>query len=436
MENSIDQAGHNYYSNLNRLLRYFLRRQPGYAFACFKQKQITVTINQQLNDLLAESDIKLAEIYLDKHSDLTFVAQLRKFGEADALIINNLDYIIDDESKESDFLLEINFAREQLIALNKPLLFWVNLQSAARISNRASDLYSQRSINTLYFDDITVESKPADVSNEFYNTQVSDPEYNETISLKILLLKKQLLDAEQNNYPKAGIAKSIVIPLAKAYADIGLLQESFQLINDYNHWINRGQADNLYSLGVIYTKGKKYDDAIGLLKRAYDIAEQNNELKMLSDIAFQLGDLFTETGNLDKALNFFDKCIDLLSEMLHSNADNTENKLQLGMAFSRKGRLKSDLGNLEKALKFFEQYVELSKELYEAYPQNVGFKNGLAVSYANMGVFSKNHLHDKAKARKCFIQAEKLWEELVKAAPGFAIFEQYLDRVRGDLEGL
>ena len=53
--------------------------------------------------------------------------------------------------------------------------------------------------------------------------------------------------------------------------------------------------------------------------------------------------------------------------------------------------------NLEKALSYYEQCNQLEKELYEAYPQNVSFKNGLAISYSQLGRFYRDQKTDRTK---------------------------------------
>ncbi|MFN0202857.1 MAG: hypothetical protein ACKVTZ_15145, partial [Bacteroidia bacterium] len=78
----------------------------------------------------------------------------------------------------------------------------------------------------------------------------------------------------------------------------------------------------------------------------------------------------------------------------------------------------------------------LGKELYEAYPANVSFKNGLAVSYAKLGVFCRDNLKEKDKARAYFQQAEGLWQALVADAPLYVEFRNNLEWVQNVLKGL
>jgi hypothetical protein len=94
------------------------------------------------------------------------------------------------------------------------------------------------------------------------------------------------------------------------------------------------------------------------------------------------------------------------------------------------------LGNLDKALEFFEKYNILEQDLYKSYPNNVDFKNGLAVSYAKLGVFNRDNLKDKAKARLYFKQAEALWLELVRDAPQYVAYKKFLSKVQEILKDL
>ena len=102
----------------------------------------------------------------------------------------------------------------------------------------------------------------------------------------------------------------------------------------------------------------------------------------------------------------------------------------------RIGNFHKTTGNLDKALTFFDERSRLGKELYEAYPQNVSFKNGLAISYAKLGVFNRDKRGDATKARRHFEQAEALWAELVKSYPAYAEFQRNWSSIKADLNAL
>ena len=113
-----------------------------------------------------------------------------------------------------------------------------------------------------------------------------------------------------------------------------------------------------------------------------------------------------------------------------------ENREYRSIFLSRIGETHRALGNLEKALQFFEEDAKLTKELYESYPQHVGFKNGLAVSYSQLGRFYRDKQPDSAKAKTYFQQCHLLWEDLAQTYPAYIEFQRNLEWVRAILDGL
>ena len=87
------------------------------------------------------------------------------------------------------------------------------------------------------------------------------------------------------------------------------------------------------------------------------------------------------------------------------------------------------MGNLEIALNFFEKYNSLEKELYESYPKNVEFKNGLAISYEKLGTFYRDKKKDNSEAKTYFEKCYTLWSELAKAYPNYAEFKNNLNNI-------
>lgn len=89
----------------------------------------------------------------------------------------------------------------------------------------------------------------------------------------------------------------------------------------------------------------------------------------------------------------------------------------------RIGNFFTTYGNLDNALKYFEEYSRHEKELYESYPGNVGFKNGLAISYVNLGMLYADNFDDTDKALNYFRQAELHFKELHQNFQGYKEFE-------------
>ncbi|MEL7192284.1 MAG: hypothetical protein AAFO96_07590, partial [Bacteroidota bacterium] len=91
--------------------------------------------------------------------------------------------------------------------------------------------------------------------------------------------------------------------------------------------------------------------------------------------------------------------------------------------------------NLEKALEYYEKDLALTEELYASYPQHVGFKNGLAISYIQLGSEWVNQ-QDLEKGRDYYQQAEALYLELVQDAPQFVAYRKNLEWVQEKLNNI
>jgi len=174
-----------------------------------------------------------------------------------------------------------------------------------------------------------------------------------------------------------------------------------------------------------------------LFEALYKAHPENVSFKNVLAISYEkLGDTYTSLGELQKALSFFEKDAALSEELYEAYPDNFSFKNGLAVSYERLGDNYTSSGNLEKALSFFEKYNQLSKELYEAWPDNVSFKNGLAISYALLGVFNRDQRGDMAEARRWFEKAEALRAELVNDAPSYAEFQKNWAQVKKDLAAL
>ena len=178
-----------------------------------------------------------------------------------------------------------------------------------------------------------------------------------------------------------------------------------------------GHLPNIsYDKGILYTR---YAESIC----AYTVFLQKPEIIIL--LLDRIGNFHKTTGNLDKALTFFDQDAQLSKELYEAYPQNVSFKNGLAISYSKLGETHSALGNLDKALTFFDQDAQLSKELYEAYPQNVSFKNGLAISYSKLGE-THSALGNLDKALTFFDDETRLFEELYEAYPQNVSFKNGL----------
>ncbi len=112
----------------------------------------------------------------------------------------------------------------------------------------------------------------------------------------------------------------------------------------------------------------------------------------------------------------------------------SEAKNEIAILCDRIGSYHSTTGNLDKAMGFFEECTRLEKELYDAYPNNVSFKNGLAISYEKLGsIHEKKENH--AKATEYYELSAALLSQLVKNFPQYVEFKKNFDWVQDKLAG-
>ena len=139
----------------------------------------------------------------------------------------------------------------------------------------------------------------------------------------------------------------------------------------------------------------------------------------------RLGGIYTALGDLTKALEFYTQENQLKEELLDNNPQDKDLKNNLAISYEKLGSTHSALGNLDKALKFFENETELFEELYESYPQNVSFKNNLAISYSKLGE-THSALGNLDKALQFFEKDAQLTKELYESYPQNVSFKNNL----------
>lgn len=108
---------------------------------------------------------------------------------------------------------------------------------------------------------------------------------------------------------------------------------------------------------------------------------------------------------------------------------NTGNQAIL---YERLGNYYMTTGNLDKALGFFEDETDLFKELYQDYPTNVSFKNGLAISYIKLAsIYEKTE--NQSQAKEHYLLSKELLTALAESFPEYVEFKNNLDWVVGKL---
>ena len=195
-----------------------------------------------------------------------------------------------------------------------------------------------------------------------------------------------------------------------------------------------------YAKGLLNDRIGMFYRTTGQLEKALTFFEKYNQLgeelykahpenvsfkNGLAISYLKLGETYITLGQLDKALTFFEKYNQLREELYKAHPENVSFKYGLAVSYSKLGNTYTSSGNLQKALSFFEKETELFEELYEAHPENVSFKYGLAVSYSKLGetYTSSGNLQ---KALSFFEKYNLLSEELYESNPSSVEFKNGL----------
>ena len=93
---------------------------------------------------------EVLKVIKERRSTRRFKTEQISNKEGNALIINNLSEWLRNQKDGSNYSA-LNFIREAILQLNKPILFWVNDTNLPNITNLAPDFFSQRRMSTLNF---------------------------------------------------------------------------------------------------------------------------------------------------------------------------------------------------------------------------------------------------------------------------------------------
>ncbi|MEZ5040517.1 MAG: NB-ARC domain-containing protein [Saprospiraceae bacterium] len=198
-------------------------------------------------------------------------------------------------------------------------------------------------------------------------------------------------------------------------------------INSYNFTSLHNYIGNYYTTtGNLNKALYYYNQGMLLGEKLVETDSNNAHLKNLLNIFYNyLGNTYSTLGNIEKALFFYTKSQQNALALTKLLPEEYLYKSNLAISYSKLGETQSSLGNLEKALGYFEERSRIGKELYESYPENVSFKNGLAISYEKLGE-TQSSLGNLEKALGYFEDETELFEELYESYPENVSFKNGL----------
>ncbi len=470
---------HNFYLQMRTASRFLSQKDyGGYRFAMADYAGLVPEIVKALQETAQTTGIEIVEIWLDKKEEAGFLGQIAQkvalHAPANALIVRNFSHFFYQKSgaPHIDYpaMQAINFAREALLRLNTPILFWIEKESFATLANHATDFFSQRMGSTLHFTDAPAQRpETIRIPDTVAYTDL------EALALDIELWETQLLD-----YPPAQRIADLVLPLAAAYIHQQKPEKALSLLAQYIPQPQALSPELQFKVAKIYFDSSEYPQAESLLRplasrkndlsvttythilfllaKTIDVDYQKFELAFpylqeaialyeqktpllqteTQDLGVLYNDIFdrlVEYGNLSQALVYAEKMKALFEKGYATFPQNRDFKNSLAIAYSKLGDVHSSLGNLDKALTFFEGYLALRKELYATFPQNMAYKNGLAVAYSKLGDLYMS-FGNLDKALTFFEEYLALEKELYVAFPQNALYKHNLGISYGKLGDL
>ncbi len=429
---AVSDSKSKYIHEKNTLIRFLTREEDGYAFAEAEDAKIIPSINAYITKEAAKNNKNVIQINLNPNKAI--LPQVKKEKEkqkGNALIINNLDDCI--RQKGVDFIVELNFNREALYTLEVPLLFWVNKETFALISNQAADLFSQRRLMTVFFE----KDDSLFLPDEHLNNQVlyrfNNPINYEELNLEINLLKKDIKEAEENNYPKDKIIESI-LELMDRYAKVGASQPVLDLFLKYNEDLFLHLDTNIYRLADILEKVNFYELSIRFLI----IIVKNYALTIgnypeIAAIYTKISDLYLKSGANEKAERYIEKAFKYIKEAeeeeekldeLYEAANEVREKIFINKKEYKKATrvYQKSIQKLEKREENINSKILLAKNYFNlanTYKEKFSFlkekelKNNFIEYYYSLKIFFtvKNLIKDLLKSKKIF--HELLREEII-----------------------
>ncbi len=441
-----------YYKQLSTALRFLSDRTNGaYCFAMAEHQGIVAYFMDALLKQTQESGLNIHEIWLKKTTEADFMMQIQQTLPCDGLVVRNFSeyfYLSDDRTRiDAQAMRGINYAREGILELNIPIIFWIDKDSFGNLANFATDFYTQRMGGTLHLTD-----RP-----ESRVEPIRIPEFDYIDETKVAL-DIELYESQLAEYPETLRIQELVLPLTQAYLKLGKVSKALKTIALYipnpdfltseqqlslaDLYFQAGEKhkaeslleslesrtdlpDKLYSqmcflmAKVIDSNYNRFDEAFPYLQKALLQYEKQPSIseKQIHELGILYDDLINrlwEYGKLDEALAYAQKMQALFQNAYEENKNNVYYKNGLAVSYSKLGDTHRDLGDLEKALAFYEERNRLGKELYEANKNNVAFKNGLAISYSKLGE-THTALGDLEKALAFYEEQNRLGKELYEA---------------------
>lgn len=390
MNNSAQEAS--LYANISKIVNFF-RRTPhgGFLFCVCDNGEVINNVNERVVERAGSYGIRVNTLYVSSNDVEGFLSLVRKAAgdKPDGIIIRNLDELI--LLSQGEFITRLNFAREPLIELSVPLLFWFSEKNMSIVANKGRDFFIRKDRGIISFANVT-DSSTLKRLEAFSASDQRGRELYDGLNVKIELLERQLYEAVNKGYNEKRIATEIAADLIHLYIDAYLKNEANALFNKYKQYYEESdQVKHVVLCAKMYKEDCEWDKSLEFYFKGERILTAVGDKTRLGAIYNNLGSIYFGKGEWDKALEFYFKDKRICIE--------AGNKAGLATTSNNIGLIYSQKGEWNKALEFYLKSERIRIE--------VGDTAGLAPTYNNIGGVYE-YKGEWNKAHEFYLKSERL----------------------------
>jgi eukaryotic-like serine/threonine-protein kinase len=185
-----------------------------------------------------------------------------------------------------------------------------------------------------------------------------------------------------------------------------------------------GLTENLNAIGYAHYKRPDNDAALKTFHEVRDICQALMQemsygrkpswlLNLLALTLSNIGNIHKQSGEIEKALPFFDESIKYRSELADQHPSVTKYRAKLAVSYKEIAELEHDAHQDDKAIGSIKKAIAVYTDLVHSQPETVGFQNDLAWCWDDLGL-RLDEARNNAEAKQAFDQAVTLERLAIK----------------------
>jgi tetratricopeptide (TPR) repeat protein len=140
----------------------------------------------------------------------------------------------------------------------------------------------------------------------------------------------------------------------------------------------------------------------------------------------QRGIILYQRGDFLNALDYFEKCFAMATDLVHLSPDSSDFKRILAIIYQYRAIIHTDTGELDKAETNYKAMYNYLKDLTKIYPGDPLMKDNLAYACTRYAYFIKEERSGK-KFKRYLEEAHGLYEKLATELPGLEEYREKAD---------